>query len=227
MAFWEVLWLVQEGKRRPLEEVATIKPQLPLSAATLVCPLARMPAAVIQTIPYHFTSQQQADMIQAPCSLELALPPHHPTCPHGEHQQSQHSPPQVNQLVKRNQMNQCAIQPQLVTRIYKEVHILLTLIFLPLVIYMLGLTPDARQRVILIEIWKDTSNSMVLIRQPQLHYSEIWGMNFHLSVTRMDWWHWTGSIWTISTQSWVEGGNAVKKPLAPLSRSMLKWYNPW
>ena len=105
------------------------------------------------TLPFHQPTMSRHD----PGSLlnllsHITMPPHCPTCPHGEHrQQSQHSPQQVNQLVMRNQMNQCAIQPQLVT-IYKEVHILLTLIFLPLVFYVLVLTPDARQRVILIEI---------------------------------------------------------------------------
>ena len=49
------------------------------------------------------------------------MPPHHPTRPHAEHQQ-RHGPLHESQLVLRNQMNQHAIQPQLMT-IYKEVHI--------------------------------------------------------------------------------------------------------
>jgi hypothetical protein len=68
---------------------------------------------------------------------------------------------------------------------------------------------------------------LVLIRPLQPRYSEILGTTFHLSGTRMDWWHWTGSGWTISSQSWVEGGVAAKNTSAPLSKHMRKWYNPW
>jgi hypothetical protein len=83
-------------------------------------------------------------------------------------------------------MNQCAIQPQLMT-IYKEVHICTDVdILVAGLFYYAEFDTRCQERLNFVELWQGTSNSLVLIRQPQLHYSEIRGTNFHLLVTRMD-----------------------------------------
>ncbi len=71
-------------------------------------------------------------------------------------------------------MKQCAIQPQLVT-IYKEVCILTDVDTLAAGLLYAGFDTRHQEKSNLNRnmIRYDTSNSLVLIHQPQLHYSEI------------------------------------------------------
>jgi hypothetical protein len=98
---------------------------------------------------------------------------HCPTHWHVEQQQSWYGPPQENQLVLRNQMiKQCAIQPQLVT-IYKEICILTDVDILAAGLLYAGFDTRCQEKSNLNRNMIRYKHSLVLICQPQLHYSEI------------------------------------------------------